>query len=93
MATITESTTTTEDIEYETPVYRKIGTDVFINIFSATKMMVVKTQEGFESINQLTFPGSQVRKISLTEASDETEFTAAYDAAVAAIDLIINPAP
>lgn len=91
MATIIQSVTTTQNVEYETPVYRKVGTTVFINIFSATKMLVVDTTEGYESVEIVMFPGSAVRNIADTEASDSIEFVAAYDAALAAIDLIVNP--
>lgn len=92
MATITQTVTTSEEVNYETPVYRKMGTTQFINIFDSIKMLVVDTTPGFESVKVAQFPGSGVRNIASTDESNEAEFVAAYDAAVAAIDLIVNPA-
>lgn len=92
MATIVEEVTTTEEVEFETPVYRKIGDELFVKIFSANKMLQVCTTEGqeYEIINP--FPSSRVRRISSTEASDEAEFEAAVATVRAAIDLIVTPA-
>lgn len=93
MATITENVTTVDEVEYETPVYRKIGTTLFYKIFSASAMLSVDKTTGRECIKVETFPNSKVRSIGgSTVASDETEFEAEAAAVIAALELIITPA-
>lgn len=88
MATITESTTTVVDIDYETPIYRKVGTSVFIMIYDTNKMVYVSTEAGGEAIYIIGFPNAYIKSIANTDSSDQTEYETARDAAKTAIDAL-----
>lgn len=91
MATITE--TILGDVEYETPVYRKIGEETFIKVYEANKLLLVTTTAGFERVENLSFPCSRVPNISTTDASIEEDFETAATSAIAAIEEVITPTP
>lgn len=80
MAVITEAVTTTENVDYTTPVYRKNSDDTkFYLIYSATKMLVVDKTEDFENIRNLSYPGGGINAIAETIEATALEFSTAYD--------------
>lgn len=94
MASIFETLTTEEEVEYVLPIYRKSGVNYYLiyqdEVTEKNRMIKVGNATTFKAISISPFPGNGLQTISETTESDQTEFETAYEALKGDLDDLVG---